>query len=570
MLRYTILAFSLLLFVHFSFAQHRINEAPKSTVRTMAEWEEQQAVCIAWETTSSLAEIQTQIVKGLQDEVKVIIVCHSTSFLNAAKAKLTASGVDINKNIEFIIRPTNSLWIRDYGPNCVYKNDVDSLFLIDWRYNRNRLADDTVSYGVANLLKKNLFVTKGNANDLINTGGNFMSDGQGTAFASQLVLTENDGVSSPNFPAEIKKTEAEIDAILYNYMGINRYIKMPILPNDLIHHIDMHMKLLDEETLLMGEYPQGLSDGPQIEANLQYILKNFKTPYGKPYQVIRIPMPPHLGKYPLANTSTHYRTYANALICNKTVIVPTYEPKYDSIGLQIWKKALPGHRIIGINCNGIIGQSGALHCITKEIGVNEPLWLSHSRLSATDGQKAPIGHQYEAKIKAKHRTGVQKVTLYYKGNESKDWKSNTMTANNDYWNTLFNDNKDTIIEYYFEAIANNGKKMNYPITGAPGAFRFKTPSIVADKTPQIAVMSSKIYPNPARAITCIALQMNQAQSIKIELQNMNGQLIQSIYDGYVNDTTEQFFFDASVLQSGFYIVKISSNQDTQLLKVVVQ
>lgn len=39
-------------------------------------------------------------------------------------------------------------------------------------------------------------------------------------------------------------------------MGIDRYIKMDELPYDGIHHIDMHMKLLDEETLLVGEYPQ--------------------------------------------------------------------------------------------------------------------------------------------------------------------------------------------------------------------------------------------------------------------------------------------------------------------------
>jgi len=35
--------------------------------------------------------------------------------------------------------------------------------------------------------------------------------------------------------------------------------------------LDMHMKLLDEETLLVGQYPGRVADGPQIEANLQYV-----------------------------------------------------------------------------------------------------------------------------------------------------------------------------------------------------------------------------------------------------------------------------------------------------------
>ena len=67
------------------------------------------------------------------------------------------------------------------------------------------------------------------------------------------------------------------------FMGITNYIKMEELPFDAIHHIDMHMKLLNEETLLVAEYPEGVSDGPQIEENLQYILDNFTTKYGTPF-----------------------------------------------------------------------------------------------------------------------------------------------------------------------------------------------------------------------------------------------------------------------------------------------
>ncbi len=81
-----------------------------------------------------------------------------------------------------------------------------------------------------------------------------MVDGLGTAFSSKLVFEENP-----------TKTEEQIDSIMNLFMGINRFIKMDNLQYDVIHHIDMHMKLLDEETLLVGEYPTGVSDGPYIE-----------------------------------------------------------------------------------------------------------------------------------------------------------------------------------------------------------------------------------------------------------------------------------------------------------------
>lgn len=71
-----------------------------------------------------------------------------------------------------------------------------------------------------------------------------MSDGFGTAFSSMLTDQENPTL-----------TASQIDTIMKKFMGINRYIRFPTCPYDGIHHIDMHMKLLDEETLLVGQYP---------------------------------------------------------------------------------------------------------------------------------------------------------------------------------------------------------------------------------------------------------------------------------------------------------------------------
>ena len=88
-------------------------------------------------------------------------------------------------------------------------------------------------------------------------------------------------------------------------MGIDNYILMEVLPYDDMFHIDMHMKLLDEQTVLVAEYPEGIADGPQIEANLQYVLSNFNSAFGTPYKVIRIPSPPSTRK--LSDNNGSYR-----------------------------------------------------------------------------------------------------------------------------------------------------------------------------------------------------------------------------------------------------------------------
>ncbi|MBL7883023.1 MAG: agmatine deiminase family protein, partial [Bacteroidia bacterium] len=293
-----------------------ITTPPTLPVRNMAQWEEIQALTITWR---SYASVLREIVRAARQETIVIINCNTTNTTQyndstTIKNYLTAGGVPLT-NIRFNAKPSNAVWIRDYGANPCYLNNVDSLILVDWKYNRpTRVSDDTIPRSIARMLQIPLYETIVNPYEVIHTGGNYMSDGMNTAFSSHLVLDENPS-----------KTESQINSIMDDFMGIDRYIKMETLPYDGIHHIDMHMKLLNEETLLVGQYPNGIADGPQIEANIQYVLSNFNSSFGTPYKVIRIPQPPdQLNGFTYPNTTGNYLTYTNATIINKTVIVPQF------------------------------------------------------------------------------------------------------------------------------------------------------------------------------------------------------------------------------------------------------
>ncbi len=246
---------------------------PFSNIRTAAEWEEVQALVITW--TGQYNSIHSQIVDAAQEECLVIIHCSDS---NSVKNTLSNNGVP-DVNIDFIEVGYNSVWIRDYGANTMYNNYVEDMFLVDWMYNRPRPLDDVIPDAYAAHLGVDLYSMTNGPTNIMSTGGNWMSDGDAIAFSSELILDENDGTGpySLSYP---NHTEAELDQLFLDWMGINEYIKMTVLPYDDIHHIDMHMKLLDEETLLIGKYPTGESDGPQIEANLQYVLDNFTTKFG--------------------------------------------------------------------------------------------------------------------------------------------------------------------------------------------------------------------------------------------------------------------------------------------------
>jgi len=541
---------------------------PPMPVRAMAEWEELQALLITWQAGSDpRRNILTEIVRVAQQECRVVVCCHNQTTLSAARNYLIGKGVDVDFNVEFLLVPSNSIWIRDYGPNCVYGNDVDSLYFVDWRYNRPRPQDDTLANRAAQHLGIPLYTTFEAPADLVHTGGNFMADGIGTAFSSLLVLDEN---RVGNQYGVTSKTEVQIDQIMYDYMGVQRYIKMDTLPYDAIHHIDMHIKLLDEETLLVGEYPNGTADGPQIEANLQYVLSNFKTPFGTPYKVIRIPMPPHNGKYP--DTGGNYRTYANAVFVNKSVLVPFYEEQFDTTARRIWETALPGYNIVGIDCNNIIPSLGAIHCITKEVGVADPLQIVHQQLPCMENAQYA---QYPVWATLQHRSGMASAKIHYTTDLNGPWESVDLPIylpDDTIWThrgLLPKQPGGSTVYYYIEGVANNGKTVVRPLTAPQGYWQFcVTETVSAPEAAQIEL--ARIYPNPASAITVVPVHTTATTRGSLRLYNALGQLAQAIFEGEFPGGKSNYFLDAARFPAGTYWVELRAGSQVATQKLLIR
>ena len=448
-----------------------IPEPPPGRVRTMAEWEEIQALILTW--TNSYSAIQREIVRHAVNECKVLIL---TSNPSQVSNLLTQANIPLD-SVEFINAPYNTIWVRDFGPWAIYYNDVDSLWLADWVYNRPRPQDDAVPSVIADYMGLPIYTATSGENYWVHTGGNNLPDGMNTTFSSMLVLEENP-----------ESTEAQIDEIAKKFLGTTPYIKFPTLPFDGIHHLDMHMRVIDEETILVGEYPQGVSDGPQIESNIQYLLDEHVTAFGNRYNIIRLPMPPDgQGRYP--SQGGNYRTYTNSIFLNKTILVPTYEERYDTVALRIYRENLPGYNVVGINCNSIIPSLGALHCITKTVGVSEPLWIAHQRLR--DSHDESLSYSVNAIIK--HRSGINHAEVYYRTKGEDGYVSVVMTlvdSVEQIWTAVippFPEGAE--IQYYIHAVANNGKEQVRPIVAPEGYFKFRVIGEQVNTLPFVEVLS---------------------------------------------------------------------------------
>ena len=526
---------------------------PFSPVRTMAEWEEFSAVQITW---TSYTSILAQMVDYIQDECLVLIVCTDS---NSVKSQLTSYGVPLI-NLRFIHAPYNTIWCRDYGAWTIYTNDIDSLRMIDWVYNRPRPLDDNIPTYVANYYGVTLHQMTQNPNRIVATGGNFMVDGFGTAFSSKLILNENPTL-----------TEAQIDTMMRKYMGIKRYVFMENLPYDGIHHIDMHMKLLDEETLMVGQYPLGVADGPQIELNLQYVLNNYQTCFNRPYKVVRIPMPPSsTGQYP---PNSSYFTYTNSLIVNKTVMVPIYGFSQDTTALRIYRDAMPGYRVVGILCNAIIPSSGAIHCIAKEIGVVEPVVIYHPSIRLATATMP----NYEVKASIKTKSGVSNAKVYWTADTTQGFQQLNMTVVNDTFRAYIPSQPlNTKVYYYISATSNSSKTVRKPMTAPSGNFRFTVTNptnITGNKIIPEKFELEQNYPNPFNSMTKIKFNIplwreERGRIITLKVFDMLGREVKSLVNESLQPGTYEITFDAGNLPGGIYFIKLEAGEFSDVKKLV--
>ncbi|MBL0046337.1 MAG: agmatine deiminase family protein [Flavobacteriales bacterium] len=540
-----------------------ITTPPDQPVRTMAEWEEIQSLAICW---AGYDGILKQIVAAAKTECEVIIICQNENDVISVLQDGTFGGPlpDLD-NINFIQAPFNSVWMRDYGAECIYTNEVDSLYLLDWIYNRPRPEDDILPDVIGLNKGIGVYNTSTAPNDLVHTGGNFMADGAGGAFSSELVLDENGPDGQFN---QTVKTEAQVDALMQTWMGITsaRYTKMTTLPYDGIHHIDMHMKLIDEETLLVGEFPQGLSDGPQLETNLDAIAANETNCFGQPYRIVRIPMPSSAGGNFAPDAS--YRTYANNVFVNKTVIVPTYRTEYDTTGLRILRESLPGYRVVGIDCDNsganIISASGAIHCITKGIGVADPLLIRHQKLTDTYETVNP----YPVTAYIRHKSGITSASLFWSIDTSQAWNEVVMVdQGGNSWNaSIPAQAANSTVFYYVGALANNGKTQVRPITAPAGWWKFDVLDISNSIFDPQGPAMIDVFPNPCVSHVVITLDHIRKEDVRIVLHDMLGRESLVLHNGPIA-ADGRILLDVSALPVGTYSLTVESEfgRATQVL-----
>lgn len=309
---------------------------PTGAVRTQPEYARNLGLLIRWGSFSAeLTAIAVAVTTG-DPEARVFVVVSGPSQQASASSTLAGAGADLAR-VEFLTAPTNSVWIRDYGPRFVEEDGAPAI--VDHVYNRPRPQDDDVPVAVATawgLARYDL--------PLVHGGGNFHLFGDGTALATELVLDENPGLDA-----------ADVEQLYADYQNLDLTI-VPGFPQsyDSTRHIDMWLLPVRDRVAIVGEYSPGAGLPHTITESTVDLLES------RGYTVHRVPG--------WRANSTHY-TYANAVVLNKLVLVPSYSDfaTQNAQALAVFAQAFPGRQIVAIDADGIVDFAGVFHCIVMHV-----------------------------------------------------------------------------------------------------------------------------------------------------------------------------------------------------------
>jgi agmatine deiminase len=332
--------------------------------RLPAEWEEQDGVLLAWphkdsDWQPSLHEVEPVFIKiatqiSLFERVVIIAPDRETVTEQLRQAKAVMERVTIYEI------DTNDTWMRDFGPITVLEGYKP--LLLDFSFNGwgLKFAAELDNQASRQLHRAGAFGrTPLKTVGLVLEGGSIESDGQGT------LLTTSECLLGPNRNPHLSRTE--IEASLAGEFGTDHILWLEngfLEGDDTDSHIDTLARLCPEDTILYQSCPDEQDNHFAALRKMASELGAFRTRNGRPYRLIPLPWPsPRHDE----NGQRLPATYANFLVINEAVLVPTYQDENDAAAIVAIGEAFPGRAIIGIDCLPLIGQHGSLHCLTMQI-----------------------------------------------------------------------------------------------------------------------------------------------------------------------------------------------------------
>ena len=323
--------------------------------RLPAEWECQSMVQLTWPHAKTDWAPMLGEITETYNEMAREIAKRETLFIAAPE------DFRPTVNCQLSILNSNDTWARDHG-FITLVDDEGHARLLDFCFNG---WGEKFESQLDNAINRRIYdegkVTGEYVDrlDFVLEGGSIESDGRGTVFTTSCCLL----APHRNQPM----TKAEIEARLKRDLCAERVLWIDyghLTGDDTDGHIDTLVRIAPNNTLLYigcdDEADEQYDDLKKMEEQLN----TFRTLEGEPYRLVKLPSPRAIFD---EDGERLPATYANFLIINGAVLVPTYnQPDLDAEAMSLIGEVFPDREIVGIDCRSVIKQHGSLHCCTMQ------------------------------------------------------------------------------------------------------------------------------------------------------------------------------------------------------------
>jgi agmatine/peptidylarginine deiminase len=327
------------------------------------EWAPQAAVMLTWPRPEGDFAEHFAAVQDTFVAIAVAIAEFEPVHINCARAaplreRLQAAGV-ATERLRLYEIDSDDVWARDHGPITVL-DDGRALHL-DFRFDGwggkfSAERDDALTRALA---ERGAWTAPVSTIDFVLEGGSIEVDGRGALLTTERCLlapTRNPGLDRDAVEAVLRR-EFGIDRVLWLQHG-------DLLGDDTDGHIDTLARFAGPDTIAYQACDDRSDAHHEPLSAMAEELRALRQRDGTPYRLVPLPLPAPIHDRDGRRLPAGY---ANFLVVNGGVLVPTYGDLADATALARIGACFPDRRVCGVDCRELIRQSGSLHCVTMQI-----------------------------------------------------------------------------------------------------------------------------------------------------------------------------------------------------------
>lgn len=343
--------------------------------RMPAEWEPHAATWLAWPHEKAdwpgkfapIPWVYGEIVRRLAVGERVRVLVKDEAHERSARAVLRKCAADVAQ-VDFFRIPTDRSWTRDFCPIYV-KDAKGEVAVTDWKFNGwakypNHLRDDAVPAQIAAAQRRRSFAPTSparggsKARRVVLEGGSIDVNGAGT------LLTTEECLLSPIQARNPGMSRADIERCLAENLGITKVLWLGdgIEGDDTHGHVDDLARFVAPRTVVL------VQEKNERDANFRRLRENrerlssMTDQDGRTIEIVDLPMPEPV----VFDGQRLPASYANFLIANDCVLVPTFDDPADHVAVGLLADLFPGRRTIGIHCRDFVWGLGTIHCASQQ------------------------------------------------------------------------------------------------------------------------------------------------------------------------------------------------------------